>query len=229
MKKFATCAALAGLVAATACVEAFAQDKPAVTRALTLDCGKPQYPAKALRDGTEGLVEVAFLIGPDGMAQESVLVTTSGVPELDRAALVSGEQCRFKAATVEGQPVARWKTLVYHWALQPPRRATPESLSALENAPPAGQYLLGLMYKSGFRVAKDGKAGRRWMRVAAERGFAMAQFHVAADYEEGGGIEKDEALALAWYREAALRGNVFAREKLRFGFGGIPAQPEAEN
>lgn len=229
MKKFATCAALAGLVAATACLEAFAQDKPAGARAETTACIQPQYPPKALRDGKEGIVEAGFLIGPDGMAQERVVVTTSAVPELDRATLVSVGKCRFQPATVDGQPVTRWQTLVYKWELDPPQKASPEFLSAVENGPPAGQYLLALMYTKGFRVVKDEQAARRWLRLAAERGFDMAEFHLGAAYERGDGVAQDDAQALLWYRKAAAKGNGFAREKLRFGFGSVAAETEAKN
>jgi TonB family protein len=229
MKKFATCAALAGLVAATACVETIAQDQPVEARAETPACIQPQYPPKAMRDGKEGVVEAGFLIGPDGTAQESVVVTTSGAPELDRATLVSLGKCRFKPAMVNGQPITGWQILLYKWELDPPQEASPEFLSAVENGPPAAQYLLSLMYRKGFRVDQDQQAARRWLQVAAERGFAMAQFHLGAAYERGDGVAQDDAQALSWYRKAAAKGNAFAREKLRFGFGGIAAEPEAKN
>ena len=229
MKKFATFAALLGIIAVTACLNALAQDNPSGAPAEKPSCSQPPYPKRALASEQSGIVEAGFLIGTDGKVQESFVVSSSGVAELDRATVVGLGKCRFIPKTVGGLPVTGWQTVLYKWELDPPRRASPELLSAVENGPPAAQYLLALMYTKGYMVDEDEQAARRWLQVAAERGFAMAQFQLGVAYETGAGVAQDDAKAASWYRKAAAQHNRFAREKLHFGFGSIAGVAEAKN
>jgi hypothetical protein len=53
-----------------------------------------------------------------------------------------------------------------------------------------------------------------WMRKAADKGSAAAQFSLGMFYEHGLGVEKDMNQALSWYRKAADQGYNDAKEKL---------------
>ena len=64
----------------------------------------------------------------------------------------------------------------------------------------------------------------KWLRKAADRGYALAQHSlggmydngqgVAQDYQRGEGVAQDYALAAAWYRKAADQGLARAQHNL---------------
>jgi len=55
----------------------------------------------------------------------------------------------------------------------------------------------------------------KWLRKAAEQGFADAQYNLAASYECGCGVSKNIEEAAKWYRQAAKQGNSEAWKKLQ--------------
>lgn len=228
MKKFTAFAALAGVIALTACFAAFAQDVPLGAWTGKPGCKKPEYPPNALSKDQGGIVEAGFLIGSDGTVQGSFIAVSSGVPDLDRATVDSMNRCLFKPLLVAGQPVTSWRNVEYKWEIEPDGYAPPSLMQALEKGPPALQYVLSLMYSKGFKVDKDRNASHRWLQVAAERGFDMAQYKLGLAYENGVGVAPDDAQAALWYRKAAAQGNVFAHDKLQFGFGTIAGVAEAK-
>ncbi len=65
-------------------------------------------------------------------------------------------------------------------------------------------------------VTPDSGESLRWLRAAAERGFAEAQNALGRIYEQGKGIPQDQKEAVRWYREAAEQGNV--RGQVNLGF-----------
>ena len=54
------------------------------------------------------------------------------------------------------------------------------------------------------------KAIRRW-KVAADQGYAKAQFYLGAMYYNGQGLPKSEKEASVWYRKVANQGNAEAQ------------------
>ena len=54
----------------------------------------------------------------------------------------------------------------------------------------------------------------RWYRLAAEQGFASAQYNLGGRYAEGRGVLKDDAEAVRWYRLAAEQGHASAQYNL---------------
>ncbi|UTY58486.1 energy transducer TonB [Massilia sp. erpn] len=80
-------------------------------------CAKPEYPAKALRNGDTGTVMLAFLIGVDGKVKEARVEKSSGSRELDRAAQAGLGLCRFKPGTVDGVAQESWTRMQYVWNL----------------------------------------------------------------------------------------------------------------
>jgi protein TonB len=56
----------------------------------------------------EGRVVVRVLVRADGTAAKVEIVTTSGHPDLDRAALERAAAWRFQPATQDGVPIDAW-------------------------------------------------------------------------------------------------------------------------
>jgi TPR repeat protein len=54
----------------------------------------------------------------------------------------------------------------------------------------------------------------RWYTLAAEQGYAHAQFNLGWMYDEGVGVEKNKAEAVRWYTQAAERGDADAQAAL---------------
>jgi protein TonB len=81
------------------------------------NCAKPSYPAAALRNGDEGTVTLAFLIGKDGNVASAKVERTSGHRDLDRAALQGLSLCAFKPGTLDGIAQESWARMQYAWRL----------------------------------------------------------------------------------------------------------------
>ena len=71
-------------------------------------CILPVYPAKALADGTEGLVFLSVYVGLTGQPEKIETKTSSGYPELDASAAQAVSQWKFFSATQGGQALASW-------------------------------------------------------------------------------------------------------------------------
>lgn len=67
---------------------------------------KPHIPRSLLTKASENQVRLRFIIAPDGSFQV-VLVTSSGIPELDQAALDTCRSWHWKPALRDGVPVTR--------------------------------------------------------------------------------------------------------------------------
>jgi len=80
-------------------------------------CAKPAYPAAALRNGDEGTVTLAFLVGKDGHVASAKVERTSGHRDLDRAALQGLSNCAFKPGTIDGVAQESWARMQYAWRL----------------------------------------------------------------------------------------------------------------
>lgn len=80
-------------------------------------CRKPEYPSASQRLSEEGTTVLQFLISVDGSVQEGKVVTSSGHPRLDEAAIAALSRCTFKPGTVDGKPEPSWAPLKYTWKL----------------------------------------------------------------------------------------------------------------
>jgi len=80
-------------------------------------CAKPDYPARAARNGETGTVALALLIGTNGRVSDAKVQKSSGSRELDRAALAALSLCKFKPAMNNGTPEAAWGRIAYVWTL----------------------------------------------------------------------------------------------------------------
>ena len=58
----------------------------------------------------------------------------------------------------------------------------------------------------------------RWYRLAAEQGYATAQFNLGVKYASGEGVPEDDREAVRWYRLAAEQGKAIAQATLGFAY-----------
>lgn len=76
-----------------------------------VDFHQPEYPASARRSGHEGRVLVEVRVSPGGTASAVRVVSSSGHPDLDEAALDALRRARYQPARAGDQPVAGTKTV----------------------------------------------------------------------------------------------------------------------
>lgn len=81
-------------------------------------CAKPDYPARAARNGETGTVTLALLVGTNGRVEQARIQSSSGSRDLDRAALNALSLCQFKPAMNNGVPEAGWGQIAYVWTLE---------------------------------------------------------------------------------------------------------------
>jgi TPR repeat protein len=62
------------------------------------------------------------------------------------------------------------------------------------------------MCQNGLGVVRKPEAAAKWMRAAAEQGFAMAQHGLGFMYMEGDCVDKEPAQAVQWFEKAAEQG-----------------------
>ena len=78
---------------------------------------------------------------------------------------------------------------------------------------------LGMMYVTGYRVAKNYKQGSAWLRKAAKQGHTKAQYNLSLMYANGQGVAQNNKLAYVWssvaatngYTDAATNRDIFAK------------------
>ena len=61
---------------------------------------------------------------------------------------------------------------------------------------------------------KDHAEAARWYRMAAEQGYAKAQYNLGLMYAKGEGVPEDGVEAVRWYRMAAEQGHAKAQYNL---------------
>ena len=59
----------------------------------------------------------------------------------------------------------------------------------------------------GQGVPQDYAEAVKWYRLAAEQGYAAAQYNLGVMYDNGQGVPQDYAEAVKWYRLAAEQGD----------------------
>jgi len=78
----------------------------------------PLYPAKALADGTEGLVLLSVYVGLTGQPEKIETKTSSGYADLDAAAAQAVSQWKFFSATQGGAALASWFELPVRFVIK---------------------------------------------------------------------------------------------------------------
>lgn len=71
-------------------------------------------------------------------------------------------------------------------------------------------------YREGYGTAVDAFEAVKWVRKAAEQGFARAQYDLGWMYQYGRGVERSDEKAAGWYLKAAEQGLARAQRNLGF-------------
>lgn len=88
------------------------------TAVLNDGCSVPDYPTRAARNGEEGTVTLALLVGANGKVSDSRIQKSSGSRDLDKAAISALSMCSFKPAMAGGAAEAGWAQIAYVWKLE---------------------------------------------------------------------------------------------------------------
>ena len=71
-----------------------------------------------------------------------------------------------------------------------------------------------MMYSEGIGTTKNAKEAARWVRKAAQQGFAEAQYVMGLMYAHGEGVTSNASLAYAYLSLASLSGLEEAQKDL---------------
>lgn len=114
--------------------------------------------------------------------------------------------------------------------------AVPATLEpkALADAAGAGDPLalfeIGARFTDGRGVTADLTEAARWYQLAADKGFAPAEYRIANLYEKGSGVARDLAKARDYYERAADAGNASAMHNLAVLYAtGVDGKPDIAN
>ena len=66
------------------------------------------------------------------------------------------------------------------------------------------------MYSKGQGVVQDYAEAVRWYRLAAQQGYARAQYNLGFMYSNGQGVVQDYVKAHSWYNLSAIKGDADA-------------------
>ena len=84
-----------------------------------LEAPAPEYPGAARRRNEEGTVHVRVRVLASGQAGEVRVQRSSGIPDLDAAAVAAVTRSTFRAArNAAGEPVDSWVMVPYRFVLQ---------------------------------------------------------------------------------------------------------------
>ena len=72
-----------------------------------------------------------------------------------------------------------------------------------------------MAYDHGEGVSQSYAEALKWYRLAAQQGFANAQFNLGLMFGKGQGVPENYAEALKWFRLAAKQGNAEAQNTLK--------------
>jgi TonB family protein len=78
----------------------------------------PPYPKKSQRRGEQGKVVIAVEVSANGEAAQAILITSSGYPRLDKAALETVLKWRFIAGKKAGVPQKMWVNIPINFVLE---------------------------------------------------------------------------------------------------------------
>ena len=70
------------------------------------------------------------------------------------------------------------------------------------------------MYANGEGVPQDDKTAVKWYTLAAEQGYASAQYNLGLKYANGEGVPQDDKTAVKWWTLAAEQGDASAQNNL---------------
>ncbi|MCC2963244.1 energy transducer TonB [Massilia sp. IC2-278] len=80
-------------------------------------CPRPTYPRASIRNEETGTVTLRFTVAENGRLLGAAVARSSGFPQLDNAAYGALTRCRFRPASLDGQPVQTTVYVQYVWTL----------------------------------------------------------------------------------------------------------------
>ncbi|MFL5015314.1 MAG: peptidoglycan-binding protein [Rhizobium sp.] len=97
-----------------------------------------------------------------------------------------------------------------------PDTVQPKSLAdAASGGDALALFEIGARYSDGRNgMTADQKQAANWYQLAADKGFAPAEYRLGSMYEKGNGVERDIAKAKGFYEQAANQGNASAMHNL---------------
>jgi TonB family protein len=78
----------------------------------------PQYPPFDVSERNQGTVVLEVTVGPDGRATAISVYSSSGYPNLDKAAIAAARASTFKPPRINGDPISSEYLLTYIFALR---------------------------------------------------------------------------------------------------------------
>ena len=75
-------------------------------------------------------------------------------------------------------------------------------------------FKCGMNYYRGHGVPQDYTEAVKWFRIAAEQGYALAQYFLGICYSDGKGVPEDDVEAAKWCHQAAQNGNADAQHNI---------------
>ena len=70
------------------------------------------------------------------------------------------------------------------------------------------------MHENGQGVAQDYSAAMKWYRMAADQGYADAQYNLGLMYYYGQGVPQNTSEALRWLHKAQMKGDDEAKQAI---------------
>ena len=108
---------LPAVLLSLAAASAFAANDSAAPAARA-SCDKPAFPAAWQAEGDSGTVTLAVLVGEDGKAMASRLLSSSGIARIDRASLKASARCTFAPTAKDAQSMPAWTRVQYTWVVE---------------------------------------------------------------------------------------------------------------
>ncbi|MFC5462477.1 TonB family protein [Massilia niabensis] len=188
-----------------------------------ISCKKPEYPERAQKAEAEGITVLGFLVRADGTVRDTVVLSSTGSRDLDRAAELALSRCLFERVAKVDDAVDLWVRMVYVWHLTDDDyllRAKHKTAVAAGNGNVAARYHLSLLLSTTAKTDADREKALVVLRSAAELGHAHAQYDLGQRYEKGEGVTVDPDEALRWYRKSAAQDDPLAKQRLTLGILG---------
>jgi TonB family protein len=204
----------AGLLAAVIAIPVFAAPAATAVKTPSKSC-KPEYPKEALQKGEEGVTVVAFQIAEDGTLPHITVLSSSGSPALDQAAVNVLSECVLHPQP--GERSGTWHDLEYNWFLEGDPRQRPFA-KKLKLASDEGNAAASFHLSQVMQVFATSDTERQdavsLLKTAAIQGDIRAQYQLGRLYERGTGVKADRDEAMRWYKTAADQGEIMALQRL---------------
>ncbi|MBW9112123.1 SEL1-like repeat protein [Rhizobium cauense] len=128
----------------------------------------------------------------------------------------SGFVARDAAPVAAGVTTAPAAPAVETAGIAVPDVVQPKSLAdAAKGGDALALFEIGARYSEGRAgIPADPKEAANWYQLAADKGFAPAEYRLGNIYEKGTGVDRDIAKAKQYYEQAANQGNASAMHNL---------------